>query len=80
MSVVPGALFDTGAHPAPVPLPGALRRITYSENAWVDHLPAWMGRADLLFERLRDTVRWGDRPVLRRPTGLRLASVLICPR
>jgi len=58
MPTVQGALFDTGAHPAPTSLPGALRRITLPESAWVDHLPAWMGRADLLFERLRSTVPW----------------------
>ncbi len=58
MAVVQAALFDTGAEPAPAPLPRALRRIDLSDGAWVDHLPAWMGRADLLVERLERSVPW----------------------
>ncbi len=58
MAVVQAALFDTGAEPAVAALPGALRRIALSHGAWVDHLPAWMGRADLLVERLERSVPW----------------------
>ncbi len=56
--MVQAALFDTGTEPAPAPLPEALRRIALSDGAWVDHLPAWMGRADLLVERLERSVPW----------------------
>jgi alkylated DNA repair dioxygenase AlkB len=58
VAVVQASLFDTGAEPAPGALSGALRRIALSDGAWVDHLPAWMGRADLLVERLERAVPW----------------------
>jgi alkylated DNA repair dioxygenase AlkB len=58
VAVVQASLFDTGAEPAPGALSGDLRRIALSDGAWVDHLPAWMGRADLLVERLERAVPW----------------------
>lgn len=35
-----------------------MRRIELTDGAWVDHLPGWVERADLLFEALVDRVPW----------------------
>src|SRR3954454_17451416 len=35
-----------------------LRRTPLTRGAWVDHLPGWLGGADLLFAELVDTVPW----------------------
>jgi alkylated DNA repair dioxygenase AlkB len=46
------------------PVVGVLRptRTTLSDGAWVDVQRGWLGGADVLFERLRDTVPWrGER-------------------
>ena len=53
-----GSLFDDGTDPWPRPLDGAVCRTLLDGGAWVDHLPAWMARPDLLFERLMEVVPW----------------------
>ncbi len=58
MAVLQASLFDTGGCPALRPLDGALRRIPLSDGAWLDHLPGWVERADLLFEDLVGVVPW----------------------
>ena len=35
-----------------------MRRIDLDQGAWVDHLPGWIERADLLFEALDRDVPW----------------------
>ena len=57
MVALQGSLFDTGTRPALGPL-GAVRRIELADGAWLDHLPGWVGRADLLFEALVGAVPW----------------------
>lgn len=39
-------------------LAGAVERRELSHGAWVDLRPAWLAGTDVLFERLRDGVRW----------------------
>jgi alkylated DNA repair dioxygenase AlkB len=58
MAVLQGSLFDSGSEPRLRPLHGALRRITLGDGAWIDHLPGWVERADLIFEALLDEVAW----------------------
>jgi alkylated DNA repair dioxygenase AlkB len=58
MAVLQGSLFDTASAPRLRPLDGAPRRIPLGDGAWVDHLPAWVERADLLFESLIADVAW----------------------
>ena len=58
MAVLQGSLFDTGSEPGLRPLDGALRRIPLGDGAWVDHLPGWVERSDLLFEALVAEVPW----------------------
>jgi alkylated DNA repair dioxygenase AlkB len=57
MSVLQGSLFDSAPAPGLRPLDG-VHRIPLGDGAWVDHLPAWVERADLLFEALVDDVAW----------------------
>jgi alkylated DNA repair dioxygenase AlkB len=52
------SLLDECQLPGPGPLPGRVRRTPLTHGAWIDVLPGWMGGADALFERLRDTVPW----------------------
>jgi alkylated DNA repair dioxygenase AlkB len=57
MTVAPqGSLLDA-TEPALQPLTG-LRRTPLSDGAWVDHLPAWLTGADVLFDRLVAHVPW----------------------
>jgi len=58
MASLQGSLFDSAAEPTLRPLDGCLRRIPLSEGAWIDLLPGWVDRADLLFESLAGTVAW----------------------
>ena len=58
MAVLQGSLFDTAGRPGLRPLDGAVRRIPLTDGAWLDHLPGWVERADLLFEGLVDDVAW----------------------
>jgi alkylated DNA repair dioxygenase AlkB len=58
MATLQGSLFDSAAEPRLRPLDGCLRRTPLSGGAWVDYLPAWVERADLLFESLMDDVAW----------------------
>jgi alkylated DNA repair dioxygenase AlkB len=58
MASLQGSLFDTGTAPRLRPLAGVLRRIPLTAGAWVDHLPGWVERADLLYEALTDAVAW----------------------
>lgn len=53
-----GSLFDTASVPRLRPLDGSLRRIPLGDGAWVDHLPDWVERADLLFDELVGAVPW----------------------
>ena len=58
MASLQGSLFDSATEPRLRPLAGCLRRIPLSSGAWIDHLPGWVDRADLLFETLVDEVPW----------------------
>jgi len=58
MAVLQRSLFDTGTVAGLRPLDGALERIPLSDGAWLDHLPGWVERSDLLFEELVGTVPW----------------------
>jgi alkylated DNA repair dioxygenase AlkB len=58
MASLQGSLFDSATEPRLRPLDGGLRRIPLSDGAWIDHLPGWVDRADLLFESLVDEVAW----------------------
>jgi len=52
------SLFDTATEPCLRPLDSAVRRIPLSDGAWIDHLPGWVERAELLFEDLVGQVAW----------------------
>ena len=56
MTVLQGSLFDSGSEPRLRPLSGTLCRIPLDDGAWIDHLPGWVERADLLFDALVDGV------------------------
>ena len=58
MVALQGSLFDSATEPVLRPLDGRVRRITLSGGAWIDHVPGWVERADLLFESLVDEVAW----------------------
>ena len=58
MTVLQSSLFDTGSEPALRPLDGLVRRVPLGAGAWVDHLPGWVERSDLLFEALVAGVAW----------------------
>ena len=58
MSDLQSSLFDTAEAPHIRALDGAVRRIPLSDGAWIDHLPCWVERADLLYEALLHKVPW----------------------
>ena len=58
MAMFQGSLFDTASEPRLRPLDSAVRRIPLSDGAWIDHLPGWVERAELLFEDLVGRVTW----------------------
>ena len=58
MAVLQGSLFDTGSEPGLRPLGDGLRRIPLADGAWIDHLPGWVERSDLVFEALVAGVPW----------------------
>jgi alkylated DNA repair dioxygenase AlkB len=58
MAVLQGSLFDTGSEPRLRPLDGGLQRTPLGAGAWIDHLPGWVERSDLLFEELVGEVAW----------------------
>ena len=58
MASLQGSLFDTASEPRLRPLDGSVHRYRLERGAWVDHLPGWVERADLLFEQLLNAVNW----------------------
>jgi alkylated DNA repair dioxygenase AlkB len=50
------SLLDVAEEPTPAPL--APDRTPLSDGAWIDVQRGWLAGADVLFERLRDTVAW----------------------
>ena len=58
MASLQGSLFDSASEPRLRPLDGCLGRFALSDGAWVDYLPDWVERADLVFESLVDDVAW----------------------
>jgi alkylated DNA repair dioxygenase AlkB len=57
-----GSLLDLCDEPAPGPLEASVRRTMLDHGAWLDIRPGWMAGADVLFDRLRETVPWrGER-------------------
>jgi alkylated DNA repair dioxygenase AlkB len=52
------SLFDLGEEARPGPLGTSVRRTTLAGGAWTDVRPGWISGADVLFERLIDTVPW----------------------
>jgi len=54
-----GSLFDTGEITYDPALTGCQRR-RLAQDAWVDHLPGWLGGADELFARLLAATPWGQ--------------------
>jgi alkylated DNA repair dioxygenase AlkB len=55
-----GSLLDLSDEPAPGPLGAWVRRSVLDHGAWVDIRPGWMAGADVLFDRLRETVPWRE--------------------
>ena len=55
-----GSLLDLGDEPAPGPLGASVRRTVLDHGAWVDIRPGWMAGANVLFDRLRETVPWRE--------------------
>jgi hypothetical protein len=43
---------------------GAVRRLTLDDDCWVDHAPAWLHGADVVFERLLACGDWKARDVV----------------
>ncbi|MET7768984.1 alpha-ketoglutarate-dependent dioxygenase AlkB [Nocardia sp. NPDC005366] len=66
-----GSLLD-GFGDVTVGAPEGIRRTALTAGAWVDVLPGWLTGADLLFERLADTVPWQAE---RRPMYDRVVDV-----
>lgn len=58
MSTLQGSIFDTASEPRLRPLAGFVRRLPLGRGAWIDLLPGWVERADLLFEELVGNVVW----------------------
>jgi alkylated DNA repair dioxygenase AlkB len=52
------SLFDPGEEVGLSPLEGALSRTELGEGAWLDVLPLWVARHDLLFDDLVGSVPW----------------------
>ena len=56
------SLLDLAEETSLRKLPGHTERTTLTDDAWVDVRRSWVSGADLLFERLVDTVAWhGER-------------------
>ena len=55
---VQGSLLDQAETMEPRSLETGLSRTTLSHGAWVDHRPAWLTGADLLFDALLKDVPW----------------------
>jgi alkylated DNA repair dioxygenase AlkB len=55
-----GSLLDLCDEPAPGPLGASVRRTMLGHGAWLDIRPGWMAGADVLFDRLRETVPWRE--------------------
>jgi alkylated DNA repair dioxygenase AlkB len=53
-----GSLFDVAEQVQPGPLGRTVERLPLSEGAWVDIRRQWITGADVLFERLAETVPW----------------------
>ena len=58
MAVHQVSLFDSATESRLRPLDGELRRTVLGDGAWLDHLPGWVERDDLLFDALVDGVEW----------------------
>ncbi len=58
MAALQGSLFDSATEPTLRPIGGGLRRTTLSDGAWIDIVPGWVERADLLYESLVGRVPW----------------------
>jgi alkylated DNA repair dioxygenase AlkB len=58
MGVSQPSLFDSGDAVDLRPLGHSVERVELGEGAWLDVRRGWVGRADLLFERLIDVVPW----------------------
>lgn len=52
------SLFNTGDDITVRSLAGTVTRTALSDGAWLDLRPGWLAGADVVFERLRDTVPW----------------------
>src|SRR5256885_4400713 len=55
-----GSLLDLCDEPAPGSLGSSVHRTVLDHGAWVDIRPGWMAGADVLFDRLRETVPWRE--------------------
>jgi alkylated DNA repair dioxygenase AlkB len=53
-----GSLLDLCEEPGPGPLGASLRRTGLDRGAWIDLRTGWIAGADVLFERLVDSVPW----------------------
>ena len=53
-----GSLLDLCEEPAPGPLGASVQRTELDRGAWIDVRPGWIAGADVLFERLVDSVPW----------------------
>ena len=53
-----GSLLDLCDEPAPGPLGASVQRTELDRGAWIDVRPGWISGADVLFERLVDSVPW----------------------
>jgi alkylated DNA repair dioxygenase AlkB len=53
-----GSLLDLCGEPGPGPLGTSVQRTELDRGAWIDLRPGWISGADVLFERLADTVPW----------------------
>ena len=58
MVVTQASLLDSDAEPRPRPLGELVERTHLDGGAWVDLRRDWMGRPDVLFERLHRLVPW----------------------
>jgi alkylated DNA repair dioxygenase AlkB len=53
-----GSLLDLCEDPRPGPLGASVQRTALDRGAWMDMRPGWIAGADVLFERLVDSVPW----------------------
>jgi alkylated DNA repair dioxygenase AlkB len=53
-----GSLLDLCEEPRPGPLGASVQRTELDRGAWIDVRPGWIAGADVLFERLVDSVPW----------------------